>query len=297
MKFGQVSDPASIDFSFPPTQAATIALLNKHLQKEPMEIYVGGAKWNRLDLKGFFPRGTKDELSYYATQFNSIELNATFYKTPSKSQVEQWKDKTPAGFKFFPKIPMSISHYSRLLNSAQKLEEFIDAVALFEEKLGMCFLQLIDNYKPKDFNRLADFLSLVPKGFPFGVEVRNKEWFEPEIATRFYQLLEELQISNIIVDTPGRRDMMHMRLTTPTAFIRFVGSNHPVDYQRLDEWVQRLKQWQEEGLQQLYFFVHQQMEVDTPLLSAYFIEKLNAALGTDLSIPRKPEPLKKAIKQ
>ncbi|MEP5943641.1 MAG: DUF72 domain-containing protein, partial [Balneola sp.] len=65
------------------------------------------------------------------------------------------------------------------------------------------------------------------------------------------------------------------------------------DYSRLDEWVDRLKIWKDHGLRNLYFFVHQNVEKESPLLSAYFIEKLNKALGTDLDLPNKdPEPPK-----
>jgi uncharacterized protein YecE (DUF72 family) len=55
------------------------------------------------------------------------------------------------------------------------------------------------------------------------IEVRSAEWFEEENFEKFSQLLEENNIANIIVDTAGRRDMLHMRLTSDTAFIRYVG--------------------------------------------------------------------------
>lgn len=288
MKFGQVSDPSIIDFSIPKTPSATLDLLSKNKIDKPMEVYVGCAKWNKTDLKGFYPRGTKDELAYYAQQFNSIELNATFYNSPSKQQVETWREKTPTNFKFFPKIPQSISHFSRLLNSDEKVKDFVDSTVLFEDKLGMAFLQLIDNFKPKDFDRLASFLQNFPKGYPLAVEVRNEEWFTEKIAEQYYKLLEETGKTNILVDTAGRRDMMHMRLTTPTAFIRYVGANHTSDFSRLDEWIDTIVEWKEAGLQQLYFFIHQNIEVESPLLAAHFIEKLNKAIGTSLVIPNKP---------
>lgn len=288
MKFGQVADPSLIDFTIPETPQETFDLLQRNKQDSPMEVYVGCAKWNKNDLKGFYPRGTKHELAYYSTQFNAIELNATFYNSPSKDQVETWKNKTPEGFKFFPKIPQSISHFGRLLNSDEKVNAFVDSTVLFEEKLGMAFLQLIDNFKPKDFDRLEAFLRDFPKGYPLAVEVRNEEWFAADTAERFYQLLEDTNKTNVLVDTAGRRDMMHMRLTTPTAFVRYVGANHPSDYSRLDEWIKTIVQWKEAGLQQLYFFIHQNIEVESPLLAAHFIEKLNKALGIRLNIPQKP---------
>ncbi|WP_149913480.1 DUF72 domain-containing protein [Sphingobacterium cavernae] len=293
MKFGQVPDPSIIDFTITPTPPETIQLLNENKDNNPMEVYVGCAKWNKTDLKGFYPRGTKDELAYYSTQFNSIELNATFYNSPSKQQVETWRDKTPKDFKFFPKIPQSISHFSRLLNTNEKVKEFVDSTALFEDKFGMAFLQLIDNFKPKDFDRLEKFLKDFPKGYPLAVEVRNEEWFKPEVAEKFYKLLEETNKTNVLVDTAGRRDMMHMRLTTPTAFVRYVGANHPSDYTRLDEWIDTIVIWKEAGLKQLYFFIHQNVEVESPLLAAHFIEKLNKAIGTNLPIPKKPDDPKK----
>lgn len=291
MKFGQVDNPGEIDFSLPHTAQETITLLNEHKNDNPLEVYVGCAKWNRADLKGFYPRGTKDELSYYSRQFNSIELNATFYNSPSKEQVITWKDKTPPNFKFFPKLPQSISHYSRLLNCDEKVTAFVDSTVLFEDKLGMAFLQMHDNYKPKDFDRLASFLENFPKGYPLALEVRNKEWFAtPEIARELHKTMRQNSITNILVDTAGRRDMLHMHLTTPIAFVRYVGANHPTDYDRLLDWVKTIKIWKEAGLQKLYFFIHQNIELESPLLATHFIKELNKELGTDLHLPNSDNP-------
>lgn len=291
MKFGQVDNPGEIDFSLPHTAQETITLLNEHKNDNPLEVYVGCAKWNRADLKGFYPRGTKDELSYYSRQFNSIELNATFYNSPSKEQVITWKDKTPPNFKFFPKLPQSISHYSRLLNCDEKVTAFVDSTVLFEDKLGMAFLQMHDNYKPKDFDRLASFLENFPKGYPLALEVRNKEWFAtPEIARELHKTMRQNSITNILVDTAGRRDMLHMHLTTPIAFVRYVGANHPTDYDRLLDWVKTIKIWKEAGLQKLYFFIHQNIELESPLLATHFIKELNKELGTDLQLPNSDNP-------
>lgn len=103
MKFGQVPDPGIIDFSIPEHTHETLALLKRDKQDMPMRVFVGCAKWNKTDLKDFYPKGTKDELSYYSTQFNSIELNATFYNSPSKEQVETWKNKHRRALSFFRK--------------------------------------------------------------------------------------------------------------------------------------------------------------------------------------------------
>ncbi|WP_297983160.1 DUF72 domain-containing protein [uncultured Chryseobacterium sp.] len=285
MKFGQVEDPSKIDFTLPKDNSHTKEILKKSKAKN-MDISIGCAKWNKTDLKGFYPKGTKDELTYYATQFNSIELNATFYGMPSPDQVVTWKEKTPSDFKFFPKITNTVSHFRRLLNIDDVVTQFATAVMNFDEKLGMVFLQLHDNFKPKDYERLESFIKKWPKEVPLAVELRNNEWFaDEEIFEKTCQLFEENKIANIIVDTAGRRDMLHMRLTTPVAFIRYVGANAESDYERLDDWLERIKKWKSEGLEKLYFFVHQNVEKASPLLSAYFIEKMNKEFGTEIHIP------------
>jgi len=286
MQFGKVNDPSLINFSLPVDAPQTAEILKSNKKKQDFQAYVGCAKWNKADLKGFYPKGTKDELGYYSTQFNSIELNATFYGMPTKEQVLVWKNKTPDYFKFFPKLTNTISHFKRLINVKEPVEVYCDAVSNFEEKFGMAFLQLHDNFKPKDYSRLKEVIENFPKAIPLGVEVRNEEWFSnPIVTNEFSQLFQDHGIANIIVDTAGRRDMLHMRLTSPTAFIRYVGANHESDYTRLDEWIARIVEWKKEGLQNLYFFVHQNIELASPLLSAYFIEKLNQATGTNLHIP------------
>src|SRR5690606_27112978 len=137
MKFGQVDHPEEVDFTLPADHPDTKSILSEYKKNQsPFEVSVGCAKWNKTDLKGFYPRGTKDELSYYSTQFNAIELNATFYKAPDKNQVATWASKTPDDFKFFPKIPQTVSHFRRLQDVKQQVEDFCDAISNFEEKLG-----------------------------------------------------------------------------------------------------------------------------------------------------------------
>ena len=287
MKFGKVENPELVDFTLPKTPKETIDLLNKADKSDNFEVYVGCAKWNKQDLKNFYPPKTKDELSYYSTQFNSIELNATYYRSPSKENVETWANKTPKDFKFFPKIPQSISHYGRLQNVTDKLNQYLDAVALFEEKLGMIFLQMHENFAPKDFEKLENFIQNFPKGYPLAVELRHEDWFSnEENFNQLVSLLEKHNISNIIVDTAGRRDMVHMRLTSNEAFVRFVGANIPSDYERLDEWIETIKLWKAEGLQKLYFFIHQHFEIESPILAKYFIKKLNNDLDLDIRGPQ-----------
>lgn len=287
MKFGQSENPEVIDFRLPADDPRTAEILKQNDTSKPLSIYVGCAKWNKTDLKNFYPRGTRDELTYYSRQFNSIELNATFYSMPGRDQVITWKDKATDNFRFFPKITQSISHMRRLNDVQALTSEYCDNISNFEDKLGMVFLQLHDNFKYKNYERLVSFIESFPKAIPLAVELRNTEWFNDRtISEEVFALFEKHQVTNIVVDTAGRRDLLHMRLTTPKAFIRYVGANDPQsDRERLDDWVERLKVWGDQGIRDIYFFVHQNIEMESPFLSAYFIENLNTEFGLALKIP------------
>ncbi|BFP43082.1 hypothetical protein FGF1_39270 [Flavobacteriaceae bacterium GF1] len=288
MKFGKVDNPELIDFSFPEDHPSTAAVLAKTGENQKLNVYVGCAKWNRQDLKNFYPRGTKDELGYYSSQFNCIELNATFYRLFPAEQFSKWYDKTPSGFRFFPKLSQDISHLRRLNEKVYPfVDAYLDAASNLKEKLGTIFLQMHNNFGPKNWDRVVSFVEYWPKEFPLAIEFRHTDWFnDAKVAEELYHLLEENTMANVLVDTAGRRDLMHMRLTNNEAFIRYVGANHVSDYPRLDDWVQRLKSWSALGLSNIHFFVHQNLEVESPLLSAYIIDNLNQELGINLKIPQ-----------
>nr|WP_299067994.1 DUF72 domain-containing protein [uncultured Allomuricauda sp.] len=288
MKFGKVEQPERIDFTIPRDHPDTQVLLSKQNKTSNPNIYIGCAKWNRQDLKNFYPRGTKDELVYYSSQFNSIELNATFYRIFPAEQYQKWYDKTPEGFKFFPKMTNEVSHLRRLNDKVYEVaDRYLEVTSLLKDKLGTIFLQMHNNFNPKNWDRVVRFVEYWPKEFPLALEFRHTDWFNDDIvAQELYHLLEENNITNVLVDTAGRRDIMHMRLTTNEAFIRYVGANHESDYNRLDDWINRLSDWKASGLKNIHFFVHQNLELESPLLSAYFIEKLNQKFGTDLTVPQ-----------
>lgn len=288
MKFGKVERPELIDFTIPEDHPDTEVVLSKFKNGSKPNIYVGCAKWNRQDLKNFYPRGTKDELVYYSSQFNCIELNATFYRIFPAEQYQKWYDKTPDNFKFFPKVANDISHLRRLNDAVYPIvDRYLEVTSLLKDKLGTIFLQMHNNFGPKNWDRVVRFVEYWPKEFSLAMEFRHTDWFNDEkVSNELYHLLEENNIANIVVDTAGRRDIMHMRLTNNEAFVRYVGANHPTDYDRLDDWVERLVDWHTKGLKNIHFFVHQNMELESPLLSVRFIEKLNKKLGVNLQIPK-----------
>lgn len=286
MKFGKVAHPELVDFSLPEDHSDTKELLST-IQEDTLQVYVGCAKWNRQDLKGFYPRGTKDELQYYSSQFNCIELNATFYRIFPEEQFIKWYDKTPEGFKFFPKLVQNISHLKRLNDDVQPyVDHYLANVIHLKEKLGTVFLQMHSNFSPKYFDRVVKFVERWPKEVRLAIEFRHTDWFnDSKVSEELYQLLQENEIANIITDAAGRRDLLHMRLTNDEAFIRYVGANHESDYKRLDDWIDRIIKWKSEGLRKIHFFVHQNVEKESPLLSSYFINAINLRLGTKIFVP------------
>lgn len=293
MKFGQADNPEEMDFTIPPDHPGTSRLLKDRGSKsDEFQVYVGCAKWNKTDLKKFYPKGIKDELAYYSTQFNCIELNATFYRLFSPATFDKWYATVPKDFRFFPKLEQTISHRRRLKNVADIVEHNVANMSHLREKLEMPFLQVHDNFGPKNFDRVEEFVENWTYDIPLAMEVRHTDWFNDQsVSGKLYDLLEAHGITNILVDTAGRRDLMHMRLTTPTAFIRWVGANEPAsDRARLDQWVAKIAKWKKAGLQKLYFFVHQNDEQESPALAAHFIKLLNKKVGTGLTIPKTLDP-------
>lgn len=287
MKFGSVADASLIDFTLPNDHPENKRVLAKTKGNNDVQFNIGCAKWNKTDLKNFYPRGTKNELEYYANEFNSIELNATFYRLFEAEQFTKWKDATPDHFKFFPKITQSISQYKRLKDTEEIVDSYVHAIKHLDHKLGGVFLQMMANFAPKDFERVSNFVNYWPKDIPLSVELRHTNWYnDSEVATKLYHLLESNNITNVITDTAGRRDLLHMRLTNSKVFIRYVGANHESDYTRLDEWIVRIKQWIEQGATEINFFVHQNIELESPLLSTYFVRQLNKELGLNLHVPK-----------
>jgi len=284
MNFGHVDNIDEIDFSIPPDHPDTDKVLSKSKAKN-LDIYVGCAKWNKKDLKNFYPKGTKDELAYYSTQFNSIELNATFRRRIWAPQYQKWADTTPDGFKFCPKLGQFISHVKRLDGVEESLDLFAENASHLGEKMGVPFIQMPDNFGPKGIDRVQTFAEYWRFDMPIALELRHEGWWsDMAIRDEVDKILRKNKVVNILVDTAGRREMMHMRLTTPTAFVRYVGCNHESDYSRLDKWVERVAEWKKKGLKELYFFMHQWVEEESPSLVAYFNERLNKKLGTNLTI-------------
>ena len=297
MDFGSVpiSEIGKVDFTLPKDSAFTKQILKQSKPTKQPLIYIGCAKWGRKDWIGkIYPEKTKDAdfLQEYVKHFNSIELNATHYKMPEASGIRKWAAKAKGlDFKFCPKVSKNISHFGNLApspNLERQTKDFIIAVSAFEEHLGPVFLQLSDKFSPAGKDNLFSYLRLLPKDLNLFLEVRHPDWYgNKKIRTELLNVMRENNVGAIITDTTGRRDLVHMELTIPKTFIRFVGNNlHPSDYTRLDEWVKRIKSWIGKGLQEVYFFMHHTEERNSPELCDYFIEQMNNYCGTNVKRPK-----------
>jgi len=292
MEFGRVPEIKlnSIDFSLPAEPATNKQVLKK--SSIAPSVYLGCAKWGRKEWIGkIYPKGTKDAqfLDHYVQHYNSIELNATHYKIYSPAEIAKWAAKAQGkNFKFCPKIVNSISHYSGFNNVDYLTTSFLEGILAFGENLGPIFLQVSEKYSPNQRDKLYKYLQSLPKDLQFFLEVRHPDWFSNKtIQTELFDLLRSLKIGAVITDTAGRRDCAHMELSIPKTFIRYVGNSlHASDYTRIDAWVDRMKFWLDNGLEELYFFMHMHDEAFSPELTVYLVDKMNAACGLNLLKPQ-----------
>ena len=280
MQFGRVDDISGLDLSLPADHPDTASVLAASGHTGRFDLAVGHARWARSYLKDFYPRGTKDELAYYATRLNAIEMNAFFYRIFPPEQVATWRSKVPADFRFFPKVPQVISQFKRLRGAHRQTEDFVHAIEGFGPHLGDAFLQMHPTFGPEGLDDLDAFLADWPDHVTLHVEVRHPGWFEDAAVTdRLYDVLHTHGAGWVLTDAPGRRDMLHMRLPIPRAFVRFTAAGHPVDEQRLDDWVERLGHWGGQGLESAAFFVHQGGDHTSGLLSEAFMRRMDEAHG------------------
>ncbi len=297
MQFGRVepeTDLSGIDFTLPPDHPATTAILKKSKTTET-QVYVGCAKWGRPDWVGkIYSAKTKaaDFLEHYARHFNCIELNATFYRMPTKAQIKGWKSKVGKDFKFCPKFVDQITHIKRLKETNELVDRFLDAIYEFQENLGPLFLMPHPQMGPKHLDAIEAFIESLPSDVQLFAEYRHKDIFaDPAAFDKAFAMMERHQTGAIITDASARRDCVHMRLTTPEVFIRFVGNGlHPTDFTRIDNWIARMALWQQQGIKTIWFFMHQHEELHSPELCRYMIPPLNKALGSNVNVPVFAEP-------
>lgn len=154
------------------------------------KLHLGTIGWSYNFWKGtFYPAKStsKDFLAYYASQFNTVEVDSTFYRIPTQQTVQNWVAQTPEDFLFALKFPQLITHIKMLKNCQPETEAFLNRVALLGQKLGPLLIQFPPTFTAQHFADLADYLRKLPKNHRYVVEVRDKSWLTPE----FFSLLSE----------------------------------------------------------------------------------------------------------
>lgn len=290
MDFGRVPQELlnNINFKLMPDSPISKQLLSG--KKNPKaKVYFGGPLWGEKAWLGkIYPKScsSAEMLRFYAKNFGCIELNATHYKLYGEDQLRKWAEQTrQPDFKFCPKLTSSISHYSDL--SSEKAREltnqFLMAIQGFGNQLGPCFLQLSEKFAWNRKDQLLKYLEQLPRDFKICLELRHEQWFEPNDAQlHFFEQLIQLNVGTVITDVAGRRDCAHMHITAPFQQVRFVANGlHHTDYYRAEQWIDRIIHWLENGLEELYFFIHQPDDILVPELTDYFIEQLNKRWSSD----------------
>jgi uncharacterized protein YecE (DUF72 family) len=289
MKFGNVDDAvlSKLDLRLPPDPALNSTVLSGMRVKEP-KIYVGCGNWGHTSWVGkVFPPKTPASRyrALYPLYFGAAELNATHYKIYTQSVIREWAEPARGrDFRYSPKFPQEISHYSSFVKTEALTDAFIESISAFGENLGPSFLQVNDSFSPAGMEALYGYLRQLPRDLDVFLELRHPEWFER--AGQFFPLLKEMGKGLVITDAPGRRDCAHMHLTVPKLFLRFVSNrDHPTTFTRIDDWTTRISSWLDRGLEEAYIFLHPGDEAVIPELTVAWINALNNKCGLQLKPP------------
>lgn len=137
-------------------------------------------------------------LEYYCQHFDTVELNNTFYRLPNEKTFKSWYERTPKNFIFAVKVNRYITGIKRLTDVNEALKLFLRRVDILKEKLGVLLFQFPPNFK-LNFERLKEFLKILPNYYRSCFEFRHKTWFVKEV----YELLHRKNISFCIADWPN----------------------------------------------------------------------------------------------
>jgi uncharacterized protein YecE (DUF72 family) len=186
----------------------------------------------------FYPVGMKfgDRLKYYSTRFQTVEVDSTFYGTPSVATVKNWYEKTPPDFIFAAKVPQVITHEKVLVECDAEWNIFLTRMDVLGEKLGPLLLQF-GHFKQSAFKtaeeflaRLKPFLKKLPKDHRFVVEIRNKNWLDARLA----DTLREHNVALALIDQswmprPWEMPSEFDLITSDFAYVRWLGDRKGIE--------------------------------------------------------------------
>jgi uncharacterized protein YecE (DUF72 family) len=186
----------------------------------------------------FYPAGLqpRDFLAYYATQFDSVEVDSTFYHSPPARTVEGWRLKTPDDFIFAAKVPQIVTHEKCLRDCDAEFLEFVAVMEILGPKLGPMLLQF-PYFNQTDFETCEDFslvlipfLKKLPRDHQFALEIRNKQWLD----ARFADTLREYNVALALQDQswmPNPSQMKFDYVTADFTYVRLLGDRKGIEKQ------------------------------------------------------------------
>ena len=206
---------------------------------------IGASSWSAPSWEGvFYPPGTPPAsfLAHYARHCDTVEVAATFYRTPDGRMVDGWRERTPPGFTLAAKFPQLITHEKLLLDCAPERDAFLRVMERLGDRLGPLLLQF--RYFRKDefpdpnpfIDRLEAFLPSLPPDRRYAVEVRNKTF----VTARLLGLLRRHRVALALIDHPwffGVEQLMRREgvLTADFAYIRWLGDRKAIE-KRTTRW-------------------------------------------------------------
>jgi uncharacterized protein YecE (DUF72 family) len=210
--------------------------------------------------KYLFPEAHRDSsrLTYYASIFNSIEINSTFYKLPMAKTVSKWATEVPGNFKFTFKLWKEITHVKELDFKAADVEAFFKVIAVAAHKNGCVLIQFPPSMGKASMMQLDNLLKCVAqynvnREWKIAVEFRNKSWYQSDV----YELLEFHRAALVVQDIPKvvtpmidhASDFMYIRFHGPTGNYRDSYSEY-----FLAEYATYVREWLEEGKTVFVYF-------------------------------------------
>lgn len=193
----------------------------------------------------------KSRLNYYASLFNSIEINSSFYKIPQVSTVSKWAESVPGNFQFTFKLSKAITHAKGLDFYADDIDHFMQTIANIGNKKGCLLVQFPPGLKIEKCNQLQNLLISIKAANPYNiwkvaVEFRNQSWYHEDV----YDLLNQYKVSMVIHDLPSSATP----LTASTGDFRYLRFHGPGGRYRgsysddfLYQYAEYIKAWTSEG--------------------------------------------------
>lgn len=258
--------------------------------------HIGLTQWGLKEWVGtFYSDDAKPDLflKQYATVFNSVEGNTTFYRAPTKETVLKWGSLVSDNFNFCFKFPQSITHYKRLKNVEDDVLSFLDLFDSIPKNLGPFHIQLSSQFSYNEIEKLEALFEILPPHLHYALEVRHPDFFDKgNKENRLIRLLESYGIDRVVFDTRRLHSLknnqpsvlkaqkkkpslpVRFKSTGSRPFIRFVGANDVLNNESyLKEWAIIVAKWIEDG-KHPYVFIHAPDTLHAPKLARFFHKEL-----------------------